>query len=234
MNAERNLCSFTGLGAQALLRILLADDHAMVRDGMRVFLEMMDSKVDLREAETLDAALTLFPADQPPDLALLDLHMPGMNQFDGIKKVRETHPTTRVAVVSGYYDRKIIDGVIAAGAHGFVPKTSTGKSLLSALRIILEGETYVPHGLLNDGATNPLPRAMPQSAPDGPNPLGLLSERELEILRLVVDGKTNKQIGRQIDLSEITVKGHLRLAYRKIGAANRADAVRIALSQGFP
>jgi two-component system nitrate/nitrite response regulator NarL len=221
-------------GGRALLRILFADDHAMVRDGMRPFLEMLDSKVDLREAETFDAALTLFAPEESPHLAVLDLHMPGMNQFEGIARLRAAHPNTKIAVVSGYYDKKIIDGVIAAGARGFVPKTSTGKTMVGALRIILEGEAYVPHGLLAEGATNPLPRS-PQPSPSGTevSPLGALTARELEILRHVIDGQTNKQIGRKISLSEITIKGHLRVAYKKIGAANRADAVRIALHYGL-
>jgi DNA-binding NarL/FixJ family response regulator len=215
-----------------VLRVLFADDHALVRDGMRPFLEMLDPDIDLREAEDLDAALALFPATEPPDLAILDLHMPGMNQFDGIRRLQTAHPKTRIAVVSGYYDKRIIDGVIAAGARGFVPKTSTGKTLLGALRIILEGETYVPHSLMADGVANPLPRAS-TGATGAMRALETLSERELGILRMVIDGKTNKEIGRELDLSEITIKGHLRLAYKKMGAVNRADAVRIALDSGF-
>ncbi|MCB2108881.1 MAG: response regulator transcription factor [Rhodobacteraceae bacterium] len=215
-----------------MLRVLFADDHALVRDGTRPFLEMLDDEVDVREAEDVESALKSFGAELPPDIVILDLHMPGMNDLDGVRKIAAAYPDAKIVVVSGYYDQTIIDGVIAAGARGFIPKTSTGKSLLSALRIVLEGEVYVPHGLL-DGAINPLPRQPRSFESSGSNPLTQLSERELEILRLLIDGMTNKQIARKLDLHEITVKGHLRNVYRKLGATNRADAVRISLQFGL-
>jgi DNA-binding NarL/FixJ family response regulator len=215
-----------------MLRILFADDHNLLREGLRPFLSQMAEATDVREAESLTAALGQFTAETPPDIAVIDLNMPGMDGVRGLAEIKKKFPRTRVVVLSGYYDKTTVTTAMSAGANGFVPKTYSGRMLISALKLVLDGETYFPTAAMSE----------PQATLGGPH--GLHSEadealwtkltpREGDILRLVIDGKTNKEIGRVLGLNEITVKGHLRNAYKKIGAANRADAVRIALQRRF-
>ncbi|MDX2144480.1 MAG: response regulator transcription factor [Rhodospirillaceae bacterium] len=211
-----------------MLRILFADDHALLREGLRPFLEQIAEDTDVREADALDAALACFKGSEPPQLILLDLNMPGMDGIQGIARARKTYPDAKVVVISGYFDKRIITTVLKAGVDGFIPKTSSGRTLRNALRLVLDGERYLPTNLLESGSST---LALAALIADGTNdgPWDKLTPREGDILRLLVDGKTNKEIARVLGLNEVTVKGHLRNAYRKIGANNRADAVRIAL-----
>jgi DNA-binding NarL/FixJ family response regulator len=221
-----------GTSRKPALRILFADDHALLREGLHPFLAQMADATDIREAETLPAALECFTNTTPPDIAVLDLNMPGMDGFNGIAIVKRKYPMARVVVLSGYFDKKTVSATIAAGADGFVPKTFSGRMLVSALKLVLDGETYIPTATLNA----PLPDAarIPGVDLDGDQSVwAKLTPREGDILRLVIDGNTNKEIGRVLGLNEITIKGHLRNAYKKIGASNRADAVRIALQNRF-
>jgi DNA-binding NarL/FixJ family response regulator len=170
------------------------------------------------------------------DLILLDLQMPGMNGTRGVADARTAFPDAPIVVISGFTDPAVIRGAIANGANGYIPKTARGKSLVTALKLVMEGETYLPPSLLAEDAA---------AQPDAPLPTGengtsstpagfeKLSPREAAVLRLLISGKTNKEIGRDLDLQEVTVKVHLRNVYRKIKATNRTDAVRIALMQGW-
>jgi DNA-binding NarL/FixJ family response regulator len=211
-----------------MLKVLFADDHNLLREGLRPFLEQMAEQTEIREAESLDDALSKFPPTDPPDLVLLDLNMPGMDGLNGIARAKATYPKAKVVVISGYFDKRTVTTVLESGADGFIPKTSSGRTLINALRLVLDGERFLPTSLLDNGA---LPMAMAAFVADTTNdgPWDKLTPRECDILRLLIDGKTNKEIGNTLSLNEVTVKGHLRNAYKKIGAANRADAVRIAL-----
>jgi DNA-binding NarL/FixJ family response regulator len=222
-----------------MLKILLADDHNLLRDGLRPFLCRLAPETEVREDVSLPAALAQFETDEAPDLAILDLNMPGMDGVRGIARVKAQFPAARIVVLSGLFDEKTVAGVIEAGAHGFVPKTYPGMMLIAALRRVLAGETYVPEELQSkaDAALARRHGAPPAAVPAPETPehaaLSKLTPKECAILRLVIEGKTNKATAIELNLSEVTVKGHLRNAYKKLGAANRADAVRIALQGNF-
>jgi two-component system nitrate/nitrite response regulator NarL len=211
-----------------MVRIIFADDHNLVREALLPFLQRLTEATEVREADSLDAALLLFTPDEPPDLALLDLNMPGMDGFAGIERTKACFPNIKVAVISAYFEARTVTAAIEAGAHGFIPKTSTRTAMMAALRMILSGETYVPPGTLD--ASIPTYMASlgePDHSGEG-SPWSKLTPRESDALKLLIDGKTNKEIARELGLNEITIKGHLRNTYKKIGAGNRADAVRIA------
>lgn len=217
------------------MNILLADDHDLVRDGLRPFLEQLENDVSVTEASSLDEVLACSKDRDNLDLILLDLYMPGMDGLNSVSKVSGEFKGCPIVVISGHYDNEVITGAIQNGARGFVPKTARGKSLLSALRLVLEGETYVPPAVVS-GEQSSMPPGQARASQqkfDADNVLSKLSARELSVLRLLIDGMTNKEIARELDLQEITIKVHLRNAYRKIGASNRADAVRIAFQQGW-
>jgi DNA-binding NarL/FixJ family response regulator len=207
------------------LRILLADDHDLVRDGIKPFLKELDRDAEIVEAASFDEALKKA-ATRPFDLALLDLRMPGMDGLAGIKKIAAAAPGARVVVLSGHFPRREVIAAIEGGAAGYIPKVLSGRAMVNALRLVLSGETYLPSVVLAEDAA-----AGRGFAPD--SPLAALSAREGEILGHVIEGKTNKAIANALGLQEITVKIHLRNVYRKLGAANRPDAVRIALQNGW-
>lgn len=223
------------------MRIILADDHSLVRDSLRQYLELLAEGVEIVEAGSLPEVLR--HAGEAFDLVLLDLQMPGMNGPRSVADVRAKFADSPIVVISGFTDPAVIRAAMAHGANGYIPKTARGKSLVNALKLVMEGETYLPPSLLSEEAQAAPVFETPQPAPElktGGGAVGgvnggfeKLSEREAGVLRLLISGKTNKEIGRALDLQEVTVKVHLRNVYRKIKATNRTDAVRIALTQGW-
>ena len=152
--------------------------------------------------------------------------MPGMNGLQGVEIMHRLHPAVPVVILSGHVEREEVLAAVRAGAAGYIPKTISGMALTNALRLVLAGESYLPPSiLLDNGSDEPKKKTTPLSS---------LSVREREILGYLIEGQTNKEIARRLDLQEITIKIHLRNVYRKIGAVNRAQAVRIAMSSGWP
>jgi DNA-binding NarL/FixJ family response regulator len=213
------------------MRVLLADDHGLIRDSLRQYLEMLAEDIEIVEGDSLHAVLA-EPATPAPDLILLDLHMPGMNGPASVAEVRAAFPISPIVVISGHADQASIRTALHHGANGFVPKTSRGKSLVTALKLVMAGETYVPPTVLADEATS---YVSPSSIVSDTtrSSFSSLTDRENEVLRLLIAGKSNKEIGRDLNLQEVTVKVHLRNIYRKIKATSRTDAVRIALQKGW-
>jgi two-component system nitrate/nitrite response regulator NarL len=208
------------------MRILVADDHNLVRDGLKPFLYELDPDADILDASTLEEALALAQSVGEMGLVLLDLKMPGMNGLQGVERIRGACPTVPLVILSGHVERTEVLAAVRAGANGYIPKTISGSALINALRLVLAGESYLPPSILLDNAG---PDRKPPETP-----LSSLSVREREILGYLIEGQTNKEIARRLDLQEITIKIHLRNVYRKIGAANRAQAVRIAMTNGWP
>ena len=207
------------------MHILVADDHNLVRDGLKPFLYELDPDAVILDAANFDEALAHAKANDALGLVLLDLRMPGMNGLQGVEIMRKTRPGVPVVILSGHVEREEVLAAVRAGAGGYIPKTISGTALINALRLVLAGESYLPPSILLDGGSND--RKAPAS------PLSTLSVREREILGYLIEGQTNKEIARRLDLQEITIKIHLRNVYRKIGAVNRAQAVRIAMSSGW-
>ena len=208
------------------MRILVADDHNLVRDGLKPFLYELYADAEILDAANFDEALVAAKATEGLGLVLLDLKMPGMNGLQGVELMRRARPGVPVVILSGHVEREEVLAAVRAGASGYIPKTISGSALINALRLVLAGESYLPPSILLESGSPE--RKTPAS------PLSTLSVREREILGYLIEGQTNKEIARRLDLQEITIKIHLRNVYRKIGAVNRAQAVRIALSSGWP
>ncbi|GAB3455124.1 response regulator transcription factor [Insolitispirillum peregrinum] len=217
--------------------ILLADDHELVRAGIRPFLHELAPVVELIEAESYQQAFSVLEKDRKPDLAVIDLRMPGYE--DGaLQKFCFALKDVPVVILSGSTSHEDILNAYALGAAGYIPKTYSGPTMVHALRFIISGERFFP-AIALDAFLEPVqpvaaaaPPAMIRTAQQEPL-LSKLSQRETEILGLMIAGGTNKEIARQLEVQEITVKVHLRNIYRKLGAANRAQAVRIALEDGW-
>lgn len=215
------------------MHILLADDHDLVRDGIRSFLNLAAPDVEVSEAKDFAEALSVVSTGTPIDLTILDLNMPGMNGLSGLTVMRQKFPQMPVVILSGSVKRTDVLSALEHGAAGYLPKTLSGKALINALRLILSGERYIPSALLDDdGATGrPGEIDLDGLAPD--NPLRQLTNREREVLSLLTKGMSNKEIAKQLNVREITVKVHLTGIFKKLGAANRTQAVKIAMQMGW-
>lgn len=217
------------------MQILVADDHKLVRDGLKPFLLELAPDAEILDAANMDEAMAASEGKTNLGLILLDLMMPGMDGLKGLALLKTKFPKVPVVIVSGFSSRDHVVAAVQAGAAGFIPKTVSGTAMVNALRLVLSGEKYLPSSTFFDDPANQM--SMPSmGAPrvvGTPPPFDKLSRREAEILSLLVEGRTNKEIAIALDLQEITIKVHLRNVYRKIGAANRAQAVRIAMSSGW-
>ena len=209
------------------MNVLLVDDHAMFRQGLRFLLSDLDESLTFTEEAGCDRALNL-PQDYSPDLILLDLNLPDSKGLDALSRVRERFEDAALVVVSGEEDPAMIRRTIDDGAAGFVPKSSNSDVLIAALRLVLAGGIYLPRiSLYAQEASNSSPKEPPEY------PVHKLSKRQVEVLRLAIQGKSNKSIAREINVAEGTVKAHLSAAYRVIGVANRTEAVYAAARYGI-
>ena len=195
------------------MKILLADDHDLVRETIAAFLagEGFDS---VSVAADLPEALRRISDTGPYDLVMLDYLMPGMNGLDGLGAAISANAPKRVAVLSGSISREVAQAAIKAGAIGYMPKTLGSRAMVSAMRLMIQGETFLPFGVFAED--------------EGSGEAFNLSRRELEVLRGICEGKSNKEIARDHDLQEVTVKLHAKTLGRKLGARNRTHAAMIA------
>ena len=204
------------------MRILIADDHDLLRETLSMFLAS-EGSIDTALASTLDAALDLIHSEEKFDLIMLDYNMPGMAGLNGLKRAMEASGGSPVALMSGIASRSVAEEALAFGAAGFVPKTLAAKTVVNAVRFMAMGEKYAPIDFMT--ADDPTV---------APNPLAQkLSRRELQVLEGLSKGKSNKEIARDLDLQEPTIKLHVKTLYRKIGAANRTQAALIAKEEGL-
>ena len=203
------------------MRVLIADDHDLLRDTLVMFLQGQ-AGFETATAGTFEAACALIDAEAPFDLVLLYLNMPGMNGLAGLKTALAYAGGQRVALMSGEATPAIAQEALQAGAAGFVPKSLPAKSLVNAVKFMAQGDQYAPI----DFMTTQPPEPVNQLA-------STLTQREMQVLKGLTEGKSNKEIGRDLDIQEPTVKLHVKTLYRKIGAANRTQAAMIAREEGI-
>jgi DNA-binding NarL/FixJ family response regulator len=212
------------------MRILLVDDHPLLRGGMRYLLRSLDAGLEMDEANNCNQALKLV-AGRSYDLVLLDLKMPGLNGLDALAALRHAAPGMPLVVLSGESDPGVIRAAIEGGAMGFIPKSSTPEVLIQALRLILAHGVYLPQLVLDEAYAAPsLAPALPRTAATA---LPGLTPRQMEVLRCVIRGQANKVIARELDLSEGTVKAHLSAVFHVLGAHSRTEAVYAAAKLGL-
>ncbi len=215
------------------MNILLADDHDLVRDGITSFLQTAAPDVTVAQAKDFAEALAIVNGDQTIDLTILDLNMPGMNGLSGLTVMRQKCPDVPVVILSGSVKRSDVLNALEHGASGYLPKTLSGKSLINALRLVMSGEKYIPSALLEDDGGTIRPGEIDLDGLEPDNPLRQLTNREREVLALLTKGLSNKEIAKQLSVREITVKVHLTGIFKKLGAANRTQAVKIAMQLGW-
>ncbi|MGC2854994.1 LuxR C-terminal-related transcriptional regulator [Novispirillum sp. DQ9] len=239
------------------MRILIADDHELFRDGLRLVLGELGQDVVVEHASSYDEALDVVARARqgglPFNVVLLDLVMPGMPWTDGLAAMSLAAPHSAVVILSASDDRRLVLETVRRGAKGFIPKTSSSKLMLSALRLVLSGGVYLPPAVLEDsggpahGGDGAQAAADPMTHLDGHAPAGgpldaaapgeadsvPLTPRQREVLALLGQGKSNKEIARILDLSEGTVKLHVTAILKALNVNNRTGAVVAASRLGL-
>lgn len=201
------------------MRILIADDHDLVRETLSAYLENVGG-AEVALASTLPETLKVGAEQGPFDLLLLDYNMPGMMGLEGLEKALDAGVAKGVAILSGNAPANLAQDAVDKGAIGFLPKTMTAQSLVHAVRFMVEGETFVP---VTHMAGNTEQSALGKQ----------LSRREAEVLNGLCRGLANKEIARELDLQEVTIKLHVRTLCKKLEAKNRTHAAMIAKEAGL-
>jgi DNA-binding NarL/FixJ family response regulator len=210
------------------LKTLVADDHALIRAGLVQALSGMDPESTVYEASDADEAMAIVRAHPDLELILLDLFMPGANGFDLLSRVCGEAGGTPVVVLSGSDDPAHMRKALDCGAAGFIPKSAAPAVIFTAIGLVLAGGIYVPPDLVHA----PEPSDSDSLAPPD-STSETLTARQKEVLRLIAQGRSNKQIARDLAVSENTVKVHVAAILRTLGASNRTEAVMLARGRGF-
>jgi len=202
------------------VRVVIADDHGIVRDGVRMRLELFPDIEVVGEARNGKEAIEVVRQTEP-DVVLMDVRMPGVDGIEATKEIRTSYPDTAVVVLSTYDDRDLVKTALDAGAAGYLLKTASADEIVDAIRNAASGKVS-----LHPEAAKALLDALSERPPA--ERFGL-SPREVEVLRNLCQGKSNKQIAASLHISPLTVKTHLQSIFAKLGAKDRSQAVAIAL-----
>jgi DNA-binding NarL/FixJ family response regulator len=211
------------------MRILIADDHRLIVEGVKLKLAELGADTEFSVAADVDELRRRLREEPPPALALVDLAMPGAQGHEHVHEAIRQLPGVPVLVLSGSEDPALMQELLAAGAQGFIPKAYSSDVMLSAVRLALAGGVYVPPMMLEPARPAPAPldgapaRATPASLEERLRKL--LTERQIDVLRLLSQGKPNKVIARDLGISEGTVKIHLAAIFRALNVRNRVEAV---------
>lgn len=216
------------------MKILLVDDHVLIRDAMRGVLREIDGSASVYEGQSGRQAEELIAQHPDISLVLLDVGLPDRDGLEMLATLRAGHPSVAIVMLSALCDRDTVLKALDAGAQGFIAKTATRDVLLGALRLVLAGGVYIPPEILARAPEQAAP-TLP-ATPDRPRPkpsdLGL-TERQLDVLALMMQGKSNKLICRQLALAEPTVKNHVSAILKALNVNNRTEAVLAATALGW-
>lgn len=206
-----------------MLKILIADDHELFLDGLKMVLTDLDEEMVIETARNHKELQEKADGKTSYDLILTDLAMPGLSWHESLRLLKEHYPDTPIVILSAVSDPENVMQAIDIGASGFIPKTSSSKIILSALHLILSGGLYLPSELLSlAGKTETVPENK-----------GPLTPRQLDVLRLMGQSKPNKIIARELDLSEGTVKLHVTAILKALNVTNRTGAVIAGKQMGL-
>jgi DNA-binding NarL/FixJ family response regulator len=219
----------------AQVRVLIIDDHPLIVEAIGIAIDSLRPDVQVESLPSVES----LDREQPerPDLVLLDMSLPGVSGLDALGSVIARWPETIVVIFSATDDSASIRRALSAGARGFIPKTSPHKVLIDALRLVLDGGTYIPPDILVEPSTPSAPSLSRNATPPGfemhgsPHtgdvPQPPLSERQRQIVELLAQGMTTKEICRELGISQNTVKTHVASIFRALGVRNRAQVVAV-------
>lgn len=207
-------------------RVLIVDDHALVRDGIRSLLALCFPACEIDEADCFEAACSRLSEQGDVDLVLLDLNVPDVSRFSGLSQLRKLYPAMPVVMVSSVSDHSTVMEALAAGAAGFLPKSLNRNPMVDGLTRILNGEIYVPE--LSEPDSENL-----RIESEIRNKIAALTPQQRVVLGHLIAGRLNKQIAFELDVSIVTVKAHVSAVMHKLNVYSRTQAVILASQVGF-
>ena len=219
------------------MKILIVDDHALIRDGLQGVLKKLKRGATVLEAADCRQAMAIVESNPDIELTLLDLSLPDRDGFSVLTELRERYPAMAVAVLSGTQDSATVTKALELGAAGFIPKGTRREVMMHAFQLIFDGAVYVPQEILSQSDAAQSAPAAPAAPREGgpiitPDEAGL-SERQLDVLALLMLGKSNKIICRTLKLAEPTVKNHVTVILRALKVSNRTEAVVAVTELGW-
>jgi DNA-binding NarL/FixJ family response regulator len=213
------------------MKILLVDDHVLIREAMRSVLQELQSELELLEAGTCRQTMEIVGQHADLDLVLLDLRLPDRDGLDVLTDLRARYPALPVVMLSAFSDRDNVVRALDSGAMGFIPKTAPRDILLSALKLILAGGIYIPAEILAPAQPT---HQLPPTKMKRPSPAELgLTGRQVDVLALIMQGKSNKLICRALNLAEPTVKNHVSAILKALDVSNRTEAALAVAALGW-
>lgn len=210
------------------MKLLVIDDHPVVRDGLAALLRQLGPEVAVLLAEGVSQGLGLADVHPDLDVVILDLAMPGSDGFAALHEFGRLQPQLPVVVLSSSEDPRDVRRALASGALGYIPKSAPPRTILAAVQFVLAGNVYVPTLLAQDTATRDEAGdySFPKSAVS-------LTSRQIDVLRLLCEGRSNKEIGRMLGVSQKTVKVHVTAIFKALNVANRVQAAAVADKAGL-
>lgn len=213
------------------MKILVVDDHALIREALGGVLKELKDDATIIEAVDSRQAMRCIEENPDLELVLLDLYLPDASGFGLLAELRDRHPAISVVVLSASSDRDDITRALDLGALGFIPKSAQRDVMVSALKLVFSGGIYVPPEIFGEPQAAPVTPRQQGRAPTAAQ-LGL-TERQMDVLALMMQGKSNKAICRSLDIAEPTVKNHVTAILRALKATNRTEAVIAAGALGL-
>jgi two-component system, NarL family, response regulator YdfI len=210
------------------IRILIADDHLIVREGLRMIFETQSDLTIVGEASDGEMAIQMT-GELQPSVVLMDLRMPGVDGLSAIERIRAQWPDIQVVILTTYNEDDLMMRGLRAGACSYLLKDTDRKTLLNTIRAAARGETLLRPDILARVLSTPEAKPVAQPSPEGPG----LSQRELEVLREVAQGARNKEIAAHLGISERTVKAYLDNIFNRLGVDSRTSAVTVAIRRGI-
>ena len=211
------------------MKILIADDHALFRDGLSLHLERLEPQAVIFQAGSFSQVMKIINDEKKLDLIIIDLDMPDMNWETALQDIMGKRGNARVAIISATEDARSIRKAMEKGISGYIPKRADTKVLTGALKLIMDGGTYLPPSVLENAHINGTHISTAPRSRNGKT----LTNRQSQVLELVAQGMSNKQIAYEIGVSEATVKLHINALLRAVGATNRTQAVITAQKMGL-
>ncbi len=211
-----------------LMKLLIIDDHPVVRDGLAALLRQLGPEVTVLLAEGVSQGLSLADVHPDLDVVILDLAMPGSDGFAALHEFGRLQPQLPVVVLSSSEDPRDVRRALASGALGYIPKSAPPRTILAAVQFVLAGNVYIPTLLAQDTGTR-------EQAGDYSFPKSgvSLTSRQIDVLRLLCEGRSNKEIGRTLGVSQKTVKVHVTAIFKALNVANRVQAAAVADKAGL-